>query len=164
MVIPISGNRAPMLARRPRPLPHVPPLGDGSDSDDDEDDGSDDNDNGPGGDGDGGDNDEPGSDGRGSSGKSDRDQGTRRGVKRSAGSMSSSSYAGVSVLEIGFVNDPFVAQSEAAPVKGVPEATDTVADSGATQHMFKHLKKFRNYREVQGYSMLQMARRFQSWG
>ena len=67
--------------------------------------------------------------------------------------MSSSAYAGVSVLEIGFVNDPFVAQSETTPFTGAPEATDTVADSGATQHMFKHFKHFRNYKEVQGYSI-----------
>ena len=150
----MDGHGPPLLDTNPSP-PHAPPQGDGGDSDDDGDDCLDDDshDKGPGGDGDGGDGDDPGSDGRGNSGKSDRDQGTRRGVKRSAGSMSYSSYAGVSVLEIGFVNDPFVAQSEAAPVKGVPEATDTVADSGATQHMFKHLKQFRNYREVQGYSI-----------
>ena len=67
--------------------------------------------------------------------------------------MSSSLYAGVSVLEIGYVNDPFVAQSEATPFTGAPEATDTVADSGATQHMYKHIQQFRNYREVQDYSI-----------
>jgi hypothetical protein len=76
-----------------------------------------------------------------------------RGVKRSAEAMSSLSFGGVTVLEIGYVNDPFVAHTEAKPVAGVPEATDTVADSGATQHMFKNIKSFRNYREVQGYSI-----------
>ena len=134
----LDGHGPLPYALNPSP-PHEPPPDDDGDDDgdDDADDDGDGGDWGPGwGHGDGGDGDVPGSDEHDSLGKPDRDQGARRGVKRSADSMSSSSYAGVSVLEIGYVNDPFAAQSEATPVTGAPEATDTAANSGATQRMF----------------------------
>ncbi|NBO67127.1 MAG: hypothetical protein EBU88_20165, partial [Acidobacteria bacterium] len=57
------------------------------------------------------------------------------------------------MLEIGYTIDPFVAHTEAKMLPTSSEATDTVADSGATQHMFKDIKAFRNYKTVQGYSI-----------
>jgi len=49
------------------------------------------------------------------------------------------------------VHDPFTAKAEALVPKADFEASDVVADSGATRHMFHDRKHFTNYRVVHGH-------------
>jgi len=61
------------------------------------------------------------------------------------------SIASVTVVEIDNVHDPFAAKVQADVKPGQVEATDIIADSGATRHMFPHIDYFTNYREVKGH-------------
>ena len=59
--------------------------------------------------------------------------------------------AGITILEIRNVHDPFAAKAQAIVPQQDFDASDVVADSGATRHMFHNIQHFKNYRTVHGH-------------